>query len=122
MDLIKWGWIKRDISDYIYKNRFLKISQLMRTFKSQEIENFLYVLINEYFIDNNNLYFFGNEEVYSIDLNDDFIYNCEDINLLVEDYKKIKFVCKLTLEDVIKHGLISKEFKRDKKISDLLDQ
>lgn len=121
MDLIKLGWIKRDISDYTYKNRFLKISQLMRTFKSQEIENFIYVLINEYFIDNDNLYFFGNDEIYSIDLNDDFSYNCEDINLLIGDYKKIKFVCKLTSENIIKHGLISKEFKRDEKISDLLD-
>ena len=71
-DLIKYGWIKRDLSDIKYKKEFLTISILMRTFKSQEIENFQYVLIDKYFIKENNLYFIGNNEIYSIDLNINF--------------------------------------------------
>jgi hypothetical protein len=93
----------------------------MRT-KSHEIKNFIYVLIDVYFIDdNNNLYFFGNDDVYSVDLNDSFNYNYTDIDLCWDDYKKIKFICKLTLENIIEHELVSKQFRRDKKISDLLD-
>jgi len=121
MDLIKWGWTERDRSDQEFSRLFHRISALMRT-KSHEIKNFIYVLIDVYFIDdNNNLYFFGNDDVYSVDLNDSFNYNYTDIDLCWDDYKKIKFICKLTLENIIEHELVSKEFRRDKKISDLLD-
>ena len=49
IDLVKYGWIKRDISDSIYKTKFHTISILMTTFGSKD-ENFQYVLIDQYFI------------------------------------------------------------------------
>lgn len=114
-ELIKYGWTIRQY-DTVYKLRFLRISVLMRVFKSREIENFEYVLIDQYFIDNNNLYFIGNNEVYSIDLNDDFNYY--DLEL---DYKKVKFICKYSIEKIIELELISPKYKRDKRINEVLN-
>ena len=53
-DLIKYGWIERDLTNYEMGLVFLRISTLMRAYKSQEIENFQYVLIDKYFIDSEN--------------------------------------------------------------------
>ena len=117
-ELIEYGWIKRDLSDLKYKNKFHRISILMRIFKSQEIENFQYVLINEYFINKNNLYFIGNEEVYSIDLNDDF--NIDIYKDTEGEYNKIKFICKYSIENIIKFELISNKHKRDKRIDEII--
>lgn len=119
-ELVKYGWIKREF-DTIYKRRFQRVSILMRAYKPGEIDNFEYVLIDKYFIDTNkNLYFIGNNEVYSIDLNDDF---CEDIYKDPEsDYKKIKFVCDYTLDNIIKYELVSNKYKREKRINEILDK
>ena len=118
-DLKKYGW-NDDKFDSIYKRKFQRISILMRIFKSQEIDNFEYVLIDKYFIDTkNNLYFIGNNEVYSIDLNDDFNL---DINIDPKsDYNKIKFICKYSIENIIKFELISNELKRDKRIAEIIN-
>ena len=117
--LIDYGWTKRELSDTKYKKRFHRISILMRIFKSQEIDNFEYVLIDEYFIDNkNNLYFIGNNEVYCIDLNNDF-----DSDIYKDtkgDYDKIKFICEYSIENIVKFELISNELKRDKRINDII--
>ena len=106
-NLIKYGWVKREFNT-VYKKRFQMISILMRIFKSQEIENFEYVLIDEYFIDkNNNLYFIGNNEVYSIDLNDDF--NIDIYKDPEGDYKKIKFICEYNIDNIFKYEFESDE-------------
>ena len=116
-DLIKYGWIKAEFNT-IYKRKFHRISTLMRIFKSQEIDNFEYVIINEYFIDkNNNLYFIANYEIYRIELNDDFNYDNSNFE---SDYKKIEFICKYSLDDIFKHELISDKYKRDIRINELL--
>jgi hypothetical protein len=116
-DLIKYGWIKAEFNT-IYKRKFHRISTLMRIFKSQEIDNFEYVLVDEYFIDkNNSLYFIANNEIYKIDLNDEF--NFDNTNF-ENDYKKIKFICKYSLDDIFKHELVSDKYKRDKRINEIL--
>lgn len=116
-NLIKYGWVKSKFNSP-YKKKFHRISMLMRIFKSQEIDNFEYVLIDEYFIDkNSSLYFIGNNEVYSIDLNDDFNFDNIDFEI---DYKKIKFICKYSLDNIFKYDLISNRYKREKKINELL--
>lgn len=93
---------------------------LIRIFKSQEIENFEYVIINEYFIDKNkNLYFIANNEVYSINLNDDFNFN----NLkssLETDYIKIKFICEYSIDNIFKYELISNKYKREQRLNEIL--
>jgi hypothetical protein len=92
----------------------------MRVYKSQEIKNFQYVLIDKYFIDSeNNLYFLGNGQVYSIDLNDDFCYK-SDLESLENDYKKIKFICKYSINNIFKYELVSDKYKRDKRINEIL--
>ena len=120
-DLIKYGWIERDFTNYEMGFRFRTISILMRAYKSQEIDNFEYVLIDKYFIDNNNsLYFIGNNEIYSIYLNDNFN---EDIYKDTEgDYKKIKFICEYTMYNVFKYELVSNKYKREKRINEILNQ
>jgi hypothetical protein len=119
IDLIKLGWIKREFTSP-YRFRFQRISILMRAYKSKEIENFEYVLIDKYFIDsNNNLYFIGNNEVYSIDLNDDFYI---DIYKDPEgDYRKIKYVCSYNYDNIIKYELASNKYLREKRIDNLLN-
>lgn len=117
-DLIKYGWIKREFNT-VYKKRFQRISILMRAYKPSEMENFEYVLIDEYFIDkNNNLYFIGNNEVYSIDLNDDF--NMDIYKDPEGDYKKIKFICKFDMYNILKYELVSNKYKREKRINEIL--
>jgi len=119
INLVKYGWIKMDISDSIYKTKFHTISILMRTFKSQEIENFQYVLIDQYFIKEDNLYFIGNNEIYSINLND---YFHQDIYKDPEgDYKKIKFICKYNIENIFIYELISDQLRRDKILNVILN-
>ena len=118
-ELINYGWIKRDPSNLKYKDKFHRISILMRIFKSQEIEDFQYVLINEYFINKNNLYFIGNNEIYTIDLNDDF--NLDIYKDTKEDYDKIKFIAEYSIENIIKFELISNELKREKRINDIIN-
>jgi hypothetical protein len=121
-DLIKYGWIERDLTNYEMGLVFLRISTLMRAYKSQEIENFQYVLIDKYFIDSeNNLYFLGNSQVYNIDLNDDFCYK-SDLESLENDYKKIKFICEYTMYNVFKYELVSNKYKREKRINEILNQ
>jgi hypothetical protein len=116
--LIKYGWIKAEFNT-IYKRKFHRISTLMRIFKSQEIDNFEYVLIDEYFIDKNNfLYFITNNEIFKIYLNDEF--NFDNTNF-ENDYKKIKFICKYSLDDIFKHELVSDKYKRDKRINEILN-
>jgi hypothetical protein len=119
-DLIKYGWVERDLTNYEVGFVFLRISTLMRVYKSQEIKNFQYVLIDKYFIDSeNNLYFLGNGQVYSIDLNDDFCYK-SDLESLENDYKKIKFICKYSINNIFKYELVSDKYKRDKRINEIL--
>jgi hypothetical protein len=117
-DLIKYGWIKRDLSDIKYKKEFLTISILMRTFKSQEIENFQYVLIDKYFIKENNLYFIGNNEIYSIDLNINF--NQDIYKEPLVEYKKIKLISKYSINNILKYELISNQLKRDIRLNKIL--
>ena len=116
-ELINYGWLKREASDIKYKNKFQRISILMAAYKSLEIENFQYVLIEQYFISDNNLYFIGNDEIYSIDLNDDF--NLDFYKDSKGDYDKIKFICKYSKENIIKFELLSNEFKREKRLKEL---
>ena len=117
IDLVKYGWIKRDISDSIYKTKFHTISILMTTFGSKD-ENFQYVLIDQYFIKEDNLYFIGNNEIYSINLND---YFHQDIYKDPEgDYKKIKFICKYNIENIFAYELISDQLRRDKRLNTIL--
>lgn len=119
-DLIKYGWIERDLTNYEMGFRFRTISILMRAYKSQEIDNFEYVLIDKYFIDNNNsLYFIGNNEIYSIDLSDDF--NIDIYRDPEGDYKKIKFICEYTMDNIFKYELVSNKYKREKRINEILD-
>jgi hypothetical protein len=117
-ELIEYGWIKRDLSDKKHKNKFQRISILMNAYKAQDIENFEYVLIDKYFIDKNNLYFIGNGEIYCIDLNDDF--NIDIYKDPEGDYNKIKFICKYSIENIIKFELISNKYKRDKRIDEII--
>ena len=117
-DLIKYGCIKRDLSDIKYKKEFLTISILMRTFKSQEIENFQYVLIDKYFIKENNLYFIGNNEIYSIDLNINF--NQDIYKEPLVEYKKIKLISKYSINNIFKYELISNQLKRDIRLNKIL--
>lgn len=118
-ELIKLGWKKREF-DSVYKNRFQKISILMRAYKSKEIKDFEYVLIDHYFIDNsNNLYFIGNKEIYCIDLNDDF--NIDIYKDPKGDYRKIKYICEYSIDNIIKYELLSNEYKREKRINEILN-
>lgn len=118
-NLIKYGWVKSEFNSP-YKKKFHRIAMLIRIFKSQEIENFEYVIINEYFIDKNkNLYFIANNEVYSINLNDDFNFN----NLkssLETDYIKIKFICEYSIDNIFKYELISNKYKREQRLNEIL--
>lgn len=121
IDLIKYGWIENEFNT-IYKRKFQRIALLMRSYKSQEIDNFEYVLVDKYFIDNNNsLYFIGNNEVYSIDLNDDFCYK-SDLESLEKDYKKIKFICKYNIENIFTYELVSNKYKREKRINEIISK
>lgn len=77
------------------------------------------MLIDEYFIDkNNSLYFIGNNEVYSIDLNDDFNFDNIDFEC---DYKKIKFICVYSLDNIFKYELISDKYKREQRLNEILN-
>lgn len=117
-NLIKYGWVKSEFNSP-YKKKFHRIAMLMRIFKSQEINNFEYVMINEYFMDkNNSLYFIGNNEVYSIDLNDDFNFDNIDFEC---DYKKIKFICVYSLDNIFKYELISDKYKREQRLNEILN-
>jgi hypothetical protein len=120
-NLIEYGWVESEFNT-IYKRKFQRIALLMRAYKSQEIEKFQYVLIDKYFIDSeNNLYFLGNSQVYSIDLNDDFCYK-SDLESLENDYKKIKFICEYTIDNIFKYELVFNKYKREKRINEILDQ
>jgi hypothetical protein len=115
-DLIKYGWIKSQFNS-TYEEKFRRIALLMRIFRSQEIDNFKYVIINEYFIDKSDkLYFIGNDEIYKIDLNDNFNYENYD-----DDWRKIKFICEYNIDNIFKYELFSNKYKRDKRITEILN-
>jgi hypothetical protein len=117
--LIEFGWILSS-NNFEYINKLRRCMFLMRLFKPLEIENFTYTLIDKYFIDNSsNLYFIGNNEVYSININEDFNYLKDSIDSCLEDYKKIKFICKYSIDNIYTYELISIDLKREKRINEI---
>ena len=86
-DLIKYGWIKAEFNT-IYKRKFHRISTLMRIFKSQEIDNFEYVLIDEYFIDKNNSLYFKKIKIYFNFYDYDQFYFVKVLNFLIASLLK----------------------------------
>lgn len=116
-ELINYGWIKRDFNSDEYKLIFLRISTLIRLFNKKE--NFEYLIIDYYFILNNNLYFIYNKIIYCVNLDIGFNYKSDLINL-EKDFNKINLIDNFSIEKIIELDIISKEYIRDKKINKII--
>jgi hypothetical protein len=114
--LIEYGWISStNLFNDIHGDRLRRCMFLIRLFEKY------YLLVDKYFLDINNLYFIGNNKVYVIDINEDFNYSKDSIDSCLEDYKKIKFLCKYNLENIFKYELISDQLRRDKRLNVILN-
>jgi len=106
-ELIKYGWIKRDFNSDEYKLIFLRISTLIRLFNKKE--NFEYLIIDYYFVSNNNLYFIYNEIIYCLNLYIGFNYKSDLIDL-EKDFNKIIPIDSFSIEKIIELDIISKDY------------
>jgi hypothetical protein len=115
-NLTEYGWVSYpNLFSDVHGDKLRRCMFLIRLFKKY------YLLIDKYFIDNiNNLYFIGNNDIYAINLNDDFNYSKDVIDYCLEDYNKIKHICEYSLDNIIKYELISSKYKRDKRIREIL--